>query len=128
MTQQFCTRCYQPKDDDGFRTCPACRVYHRKKKDTYRQRHPPGPATADQVEAMYEPQEYANAGEHYGVDEWYRLCLACPLDDCVRSEGELQAVPKSNRARVGGCLIYRAVTLGLTPDEAVNVLKNNFKV
>ena len=71
---------------------------------------------------MHDPETvYANAGEHYTIDEWHRLCLACPLPDCVRTEGEWQIYPKSiaGADRVRDCLICRAVELGLGPDEAV---------
>jgi hypothetical protein len=52
-------------------------------------------------------------------DPWAALCSRCGLPDCIRTEGDFQAIPPKKWRTYPGCAIWEAATRGWTPTEAL---------
>lgn len=52
-------------------------------------------------------------------DPWQALCHRCALEDCIRNEGDFQAVPPRAGCEYPGCAVWEAAVRGMTPAEAL---------
>lgn len=111
------------------RTCPDCgKLYHGRFNRCVNCSQKTHDVSADDYEMMMDVEPYFQEAkvQNNKIDNWLYICEICPNDDCVRNDGEYQAVPSKARRddtdRLAKCPIYFYGKQGLKHNEVYEIL------